>query len=322
MYEGWFRPGGSIISGLGSGRKSSLANCTTIPIEGDTIEDISKAEYTLMKCAAYRQGMGIDLSNLRPRGSKLGNAAEESTGIIPWGEKYSDVGKYVGQRGRMPALLLSLKDHHPDIEEFINCKIQGGKIENANISVQISDKFMKALENKEEWELWFDTKKENIRRKVDPEKIFDQIAEAASTSAEPGVQFIDRLREGTISHAVYESTGNDMYKIISTNACSEKPLAGYNVCNLLSINMESFSTDKEKYKEELKSIVPYLVRLSDNVVEYELENKLSPVKEQARILKNLREVGLGITNLHGWLLKDDIQYDSDEAVEKTENFMK
>jgi len=322
MYEGWFRPGGSIISGLGSGRKSSLANCTTIPIEGDTIEDISKAEYTLMKCAAYRQGMGIDLSNLRPRGSKLGNAAEESTGIIPWGEKYSDVGKYVGQRGRMPALLLSLKDHHPDNEEFINCKIKGGKIENANISVQISDKFMKALENKEEWELWFDTKKENIRRKVDPEKIFDQIAEAASTSAEPGVQFIDRLREGTISHAVYESTGNDMYKIISTNACSEKPLAGYNVCNLLSINMESFSTDKEKYKEELKSIVPYLVRLSDNVVEYELENKLSPVKEQARILKNLREVGLGITNLHGWLLKDDIQYDSDEAIEKTENFMK
>lgn len=219
MYEGWFRPGGSIISGLGSGRKSSLANCTTIPIEGDTIEDISKAEYTLMKCAAYRQGMGIDLSNLRPRGSKLGNAAEESTGIIPWGEKYSDVGKYVGQRGRMPALLLSLKDHHPDIEEFINCKIQSGKIENANISVQISDKFMKALENREEWELWFDTERENIRKKVDPETIFDQIADAASTSAEPGVQFIDRLREGTISNAVYESTGNDIYKVISTNAC-------------------------------------------------------------------------------------------------------
>lgn len=97
MYEGWFRPGGSIISSLGSGRKSSLLNCTTLPIEDDTIESISKAEYVLMKCAAYRQGTGIDLSNLRPRGSKLGNAAEESTGIIPWAKKYSDVGNYVGQ---------------------------------------------------------------------------------------------------------------------------------------------------------------------------------------------------------------------------------
>lgn len=83
MYKGWFRPGGSIISGIGAGRKSSLMNCTTIPIEDDTIEAINKAEYVLMKCAAYRQGMGIDLSNLRPRGARLGNAAEESTGIVP-----------------------------------------------------------------------------------------------------------------------------------------------------------------------------------------------------------------------------------------------
>ena len=83
MYEGYFRPGGSVISGVGSNKKCSLANCSTIPIEGDTLEDIAKTEYVLMKCAAYRQGVGIDLSNLRPRGSKLGNAAEKSTGTIP-----------------------------------------------------------------------------------------------------------------------------------------------------------------------------------------------------------------------------------------------
>jgi len=83
MYDGWFRPGGSIISTIGINKKCSTMNCTTIPIEDDSLESIAKAEYTLMKCAAYRQGMGIDLSNLRPRGSKLGNAAEESTGVVP-----------------------------------------------------------------------------------------------------------------------------------------------------------------------------------------------------------------------------------------------
>lgn len=99
-------------------------------------------------------------------------------------------------------------------------------------------------------------------------------------------------------------------------------MAAYSVCNLLSIDMEMFSTDKEEYKKQLSEIVPYLVRLSDNVVEYELKNNLSPVQEQKEILKRLREIGMGFTNLHGWLLKDDIQYDSDEAIKRTENFIK
>ena len=85
------------MGGIGSNKKISLMNCTTIPLEGDSIEDISKAEYVLKKCAAYRQGMGLDLSNLRPRGSKLGNAAEYSTGTIPWGESLSNQADYVGQ---------------------------------------------------------------------------------------------------------------------------------------------------------------------------------------------------------------------------------
>lgn len=97
MYNGWFRPGGSIIGAVGSNKNISTINCTTIPVENDSLEDISKAEYTLMKAAAFRQGMGLDLSNLRPRGSSLGNAAEISTGTIPWGRKFSNVGNYVGQ---------------------------------------------------------------------------------------------------------------------------------------------------------------------------------------------------------------------------------
>ena len=228
-----------------------------------------------MKCAAYRQGMGVDLSNIRPRDSLVGNAAEKSTGAVLWGEKFNNIGEYVGQKGRKPAILLSMKVQHPDIEEFITCKLKSGKIENSNISVQISNKFMENLKTDDPWTLKFDTENEKIRKDVDSNQLFDLISETANVSAEAGIQFIDKLSDGTMSNALYKSTGDKTYKIISTNACSEKPLSAYNICNLLSINMEMFSTDEDEYKKELDEIIPYLIRLSDNVISYELSNNLT-----------------------------------------------
>lgn len=320
MYNDWFRPGGSIISGVDSGRNESLLNCTTIPIKGDTLEDISYAEWSLMKCAAYRQGMGVDLSTLRPRGSKISNAAEESTGVVPWGEKFSNIGYYVGQKGRMPAILESLLISHPDIEEFIISKCKRGKIENANISIQIPDSFMRSLEKNEEWILKFETEREVIEKTIDPNYLIDLTAETSAYSGEPGIQFIDLMRQGSMINTIYEITGDNRFKIISTNACAEKPLPEYGSCNLGCVNMEKFSTDPEEYKNQLEWIIPFIVRLQDNVVSYELDNKKSPLKEQRYILEQTREIGLGVTNLHGWLLKDDLQYDSDKAIEKAEDF--
>lgn len=322
MYNDWFRPGGSIISGVDSGRNESLLNCTTIPIEGDTLEDISNTYYALMKCAAYRQGMGVDLSVLRYRGSKVGNAAEESTGVVPWGKKFSNVGVYVGQRGRMPALLESLIISHPDIEEFIISKTQKGEIENANISVQVTDGFMECLKDNRMWKLQFTTDRETFEKEIDPNYLIDLIASTAAQSAEPGVQFIDLMRRGSMVNVVYEITDDSRFKIVSTNACSEKPLPPYGNCNLGSINAEAFSTDPKQYKQQLKNIAPYIVRMLDNVIDYELDNNKSPLQQQAWILRQAREIGLGITNLHDWLLKQDLQYDSDEAIDKVENFFK
>lgn len=322
LYNDWFRPGGSIMSCIGSDRKESLLNCTTLPIEGDTLEDISHTEHCLMKCAASRQGMGVDLSPLRPNGALISNAAEYSMGIVPWAKKYSRIGQYVGQRGRMPALLLSLCISHPDIEDFIKSKIELGEIEFANISVQVTNSFMDCLKNKEIWTLEFTTNKETISRDVDAEYLMQLIAETANQSAEPGVQFIDLMRQGSMIHAVYEKTSDGRYKIISTNACSEKPLPAYGNCNLGSINMENFSTEPKEYKEQLNEIVPHIVRMLDNVVEYELYTERSPIEQQRYILEKTRELGLGVTNLHGWLLKQDLQYDSEEAIEVAEEFYK
>ncbi|MFW6122240.1 MAG: hypothetical protein ACOC80_15260 [Petrotogales bacterium] len=322
MYDDWYRPGGSIISGLGSDRNESTANCTTIPIENDTLEAIAKTEFDLMKTAAWRQGMGVGLSPLRPRGAKLGNAAEESTGVVPWGDKFSRIGEYVGQRGRKPAILEYLLVSHPDIREFVTSKKQKGVMENVNISVQITDDFMDALKNNKSWALSFQTEREKIEKEVDPNEIINLIADTAAQSAEPGVQYIDLMQKGSMVHPVYIKTGDWKYKIIGTNACSEKPLPPYSVCNLGSINMENFSTNREQYIKELEEIVPHLVRMQDNVVGYELYYDKSPIPEQKYILEQTREIGLGITNLHGWLLKQNIQYDSDEAIEKVEDFYK
>ena len=326
MWLGWFRPGGSVLSGTGSANKKSLLNCTTLPLVHDSLESIAKLDYDIMKTAAFRQGIGFDASSLRPRGSKVNNAAEESTGAVPWINKLVMNGKWVGQKGRMPALLVSLKDHHPDVIEFIKAKSEAGILENANISVQISDAFMEAVEKDDDWELYFEfednVKYDRISKTIKARDLFNLIVEMSHKTAEPGVQFIDKLREGYMVHQVYKATGDERFKGISTNACSEKFLAPYGVCNLLSPNMEMFSTDEEEYKQELEYLVPFMVRLSDNVTEYELRNELSPLKEQRWILEQVREVGLGITNIHGWLLKQNIAYDSDEAIDRVEKFFK
>lgn len=222
MWLGWFRPGGSVLAGVGAASLKSLLNCTTLPLSKDSLEGINKLDYDIMKCAAFRQGLGFDGSILRPRGAKVNNAAEESTGTVPWICKLVDNGEWVGQKGRKPAILVSLKDHHPDIYEFIAAKSEKGILENANISVQISNKFIEAVKNNAQWELYFEfeegSKYERISKVVPAKELFDLIAEQAYKHAEPGVQYIDLLREGSMVHQIFLDTGDGRFKIISTNA--------------------------------------------------------------------------------------------------------
>jgi ribonucleoside-diphosphate reductase alpha chain len=324
MWNGWFRPGGSILSSIGLGRKSSTMNCTTIPLGDDTLEAIAQCEYDVMKCAAYRQGIGIDFSKLRPRGSKLGNAAIESTGVIPWMDKLNRIGDYVGQQGRKPALLESLIISHPDIEEFITCKDDITKINNANISVQITNDFMEAVEKDADWEMSFTVRDsgEVIKKTIKAKKLFRLIADRAWKTAEPGIQYRNLLQNSVMYKAIADHFNDDRFLPHSSNACSEKFMAPYSVCNLSSLNMEHFSTAPKEYVEQLNEIVPAIVRMADNVVAYELDKNLSPLSQQRWIIEQLREVGMGITNVHGWLLKQDVAYDSDDAVKAVENFMK
>ena len=130
IYNDWWHPAGSIMQGAGTNRKISLANCTTISLgamrddeEWDNLESIFKnTAYTVAKCAAYRQGLGVDFSRLRPCGTKVLNSANQSTGAVHWMKHIDSIGYSVGQKGRIPAMLFSLSINHPDVEEFITVK--------------------------------------------------------------------------------------------------------------------------------------------------------------------------------------------------------
>ncbi len=316
-----WRSGGSIIAGVNKkDKKISLMNCTHIPMSADTLEAIHKCEYEVSKAAAFRQGVGVDFSVLRPRGARINNSAEESEGVVHWMKSMNHIGFRVGQKGRRPAILASCKITHPDVEDVITAKDNFEELQNMNISIQITDDFMHAVQNDLDWEMKFvvESSGEEIIKVMSARDLFKKICDHAWISGDPGVQYIDLMNRFSIQ----KSLG---YSIIGTNACSEKPLPPYGVCALASINMEKVPSvsNLDELKNFLREKTRSMVRFMDNVVEYELTHKFkSPLEEQYKVVSDLREIGLGVTNLHKWLLDQGFEYDSDEAIEAVEIFFR
>jgi len=311
FWEGWWRPAGSIMSGLGAEGGISLENCTTIGLNGDNLEEIFATGYRVSKAAAYRQGLGVDISKLRPKGAKIKNSAKESTGSINWMTFLNDIGKHVGQKGRIPAMLFSMQIKHPDILDFIRSKTDLKAIDHANISVQITDDFMEAYQEDAIWktEFYVPENKETISWEMPARQLMRVLSESAVSSAEPGVQYIDTARK--------ESTTDVFgFPIHSSNACSEKILPIDSGCLLGSINAIMFSNAGEKLKKVCQSAVRFL----DNCISYELDNDKSPYPNQKKVISQLRELGLGVTNLHSHVL--DLGYDTDLGMKKMIHFVK
>jgi len=366
IYNDWWHPAGSIMQGAGTGRKISLANCTTISLgalrddeEWDSLESIMKnAAYTVAKCAAYRQGLGVDFSRLRPNGSKLLNSANKSTGAVHWMKHIDTIGYSVGQKGRIPAMLFSLNISHPDIEEFITVKSDYTKIQNANISVQLTEKFYKAVEDDKDWELSFevpsvkkgdkvyidvhsadmdtnqekdgrfykiathDKKKEIISKVVKARKLMELIAKNMYQNAEPGIQNIDIARKYSNSDYMYDPKDEYDSRIIGTNACSEQYLSRESLCVLASLNVGKFSTLPEVYVRQLERIGISINRFLDNVNECELVYETYATPHQRLAIQKLRRTGAGVTNIVGWLFKKNLVYATKEANDAFEEFMK
>lgn len=367
IFNDWWHPAGSIMQGAGSGRKISLANCTTISLgalredeEWDNLESIFRnTAYTVAKCAAYRQGLGVDFSRLRPCGTKVLNSANQSTGAVHWMKFIDGIGYSVGQKGRIPAMLFSISINHPDVEEFITVKKDRTKIQNANISVQITDKFYEAVEDDKDWELSFEVpgikkgdrvyvdvhsidmdctkeketgryykvathnrKKELFTKTVKAKKLLELIAKNMHKNAEPGIQNIDVARKYSNSDAMYDALDDYDSRILSTNACSEQYLSRESLCVLASLNMGRFSNVREIYIHQLERVGMSMQRFLDNVNECELVNQTYATPHQKLAIEKLRRTGAGITNVVGWLMKKKLLYATPAANDATEDFMK
>lgn len=208
-------PQGSPMSALGNPYQiQSASNCYVLPSVKDAYSQILHTDQELVQLSKRRGGVGFDISNLRPAGSPVSNAAKTSSGITSFMERFSNTTREVGQGARRAALLMSCSVHHPDIEQFITIKRDRTKVTGANISVMITDEFMKAVSEDTDYEQRWPCEKEEvkIRRLVKARDIWNLIIKNAWENAEPGVIFIDKMRN-------YPGQHYDGYEVVSTNPC-------------------------------------------------------------------------------------------------------
>lgn len=334
-------PQGSPMTGIGNPYQiASLSNCFVIGNEGDSdsyggIMKIDQEQVQLMK---RRGGVGHDLSHIRPKGSPVKNSALTSTGIVPFMERYSNSTREVAQDGRRGALMLSVAIKHPDSEDFIDAKMEQGKVTGANVSVRIDDEFMKAVEAGQSYQQQYpiDSKDPLYKKEIDPTVLWNKIVHNAWRSAEPGILFWDTI----IRESVPDCYADLGYKTVSTNPCGEIPLCPYDSCRLLAINLFSYVdnpfTKEASFNWDLfKKHIHSAQRMMDDIIDLELE-KIDAIlakiaadtegDELKRTEKNLwiniqtkanegRRTGIGITAEGDMIAAMGLRYGSDEGSE-------
>lgn len=318
IQEKKFLFGGRILSYRGmekQGKKISLSNCYVIRPPEDSIESIFECAAKLARTYSYGGGCGIDISKLAPRGAKVNNAAKSTSGSVSFMELYDLVTGLIGQNGRRGAMMISLSCEHPDLEEFIKIKSDVDKINKANISVRITDEFMKAVEDQEMFTLQFTREEtgEIITKEIDAYEVFRSICEMNWDYAEPGVLFWDSIRDWNLLNCDHE------FEYGGVNPCAEEPLPAGGSCLLGSINLSEFVNERSKTFRygDFKMMVREAVIALNKVLEEGLP--LHPLQEQRDSVRDWRQIGLGIFGLADMLIKMGIRYGSREAIELCDN---
>ena len=308
-----FLPAGRITAGSGTKRNVTLFNCFVMGVIPDSMSGI----FDMLKEAALTMqqggGIGYDFSTIRPKGSLVKGIAADASGPVSFMDVWDSMCRTIMSAGsRRGAMMATMRCDHPDIEEFIAAKSDSQKLRMFNLSVLVTDAFMDAVKKGEDWKLIYNNKVYSVIKAAD---LWDQIMRATYNFAEPGVIFIDRINE----------TNNLSYceTITATNPCGEQPLPPYGACLLGSINLAKLVEhpfDKNAYLDvsQLEDLVSTAVRMMDNVIEV----SQFPLEAQKLEAKNKRRIGLGVTGLADALLMVGLRYGSDEAVKKTEKWMK
>jgi ribonucleoside-diphosphate reductase alpha chain len=192
--------GGRILANRGldeKGKKVTYSNCYVLNTD-DSIEDIYKTCSDLARTFSYGGGVGIDISKLRPKNSYVNNTAKKTSGACSFMDTFSQVTETIGQNGRRGALMLSIDCTHPELLDFIGIKNDLNRVTKANISVRVSDDFMKAVVEDKEWELYFKSEHEEIKKIVKAKEVFRILCENNWDYAEPGILYWSRIEDYNI----------------------------------------------------------------------------------------------------------------------------
>lgn len=328
LMDDWkYVPAGRIFTGAGTGQNLTFYNCYVIPSPKDSRHGIFATLSQMAEIMSRGGGVGINVSSLRPRYAYVKGVNGRSSGSVSWASLYSFVTGLIEQGGsRRGALMLILNVWHPDVIDFINAKKEAGKITNANISVGITDDFMKAVKEDKMWDLVFPDSSDPLYdqswngdlrtwqnsggkvikyKSVPAREIWDNIISSAHASAEPGVYFIDR--------ANYFSNSWYFASLPCTNPCGEQPLPAWGVCNLGHVNLAKHLTaDKSEVDwAKLKTTVQYAVRFQDNVID------ATPYFFQENFNQQMseRRVGMGTIGLAEMLIHLGLRYGSKESTD-------
>lgn len=349
----WIVPQGSPMYGIGNDFQTiSLSNCFLCDTPEDSLGDILRIDEQMVQLCKRRGGTGVNLSKLRPEGVKTNNAANTSTGILSWMKRYANSIGEVGQGGRRGALIEILSIHHPQILDFVKAKDdkfddEGNKqprtIEGANLSIQLSEEFLIAVAEDQDYELrWpIDSAKPVISTKISAKFVWDEIIRRAHSCGEPGILLWDNVLRETPS-SVYPD-----YKPTGVNPCAELILSPLDSCRLLLLNLYSFvknpfTKDAQFDFELFAKYSQYAQRLMDDLVDLEaekihkilqkIENDPEPMYTKCReldmwkrILKNCQEgrrTGTGATGLGDAIAALGIPYASEKCLQEVDKIFK
>ncbi len=332
-----FLPGGRILAGAGTKRRVTLFNCFVMGVIEDSMDGIFQALKEGALTMQQGGGVGYDFSTLRPRGTPARETGTIASGPVSFMRIWDAMCQTLLSTGnRRGAMMATLRCDHPDIEEFITAKQQPGELRCFNLSAQVTDAFVAAVEADEEWPLCFPLVSDAtsgevdiverlwsghdspipcwVVRRLSARTLWQRLMEATYDHAEPGVLFIDRINE--LNNLGYRE------RISATNPCGEIPLPPYGACDLGSINLvrfveHPFTTRASLDLQAIEATVRDAVRFMDDVIDL----SRFPLEAQQAQARGSRRIGLGLTGLADALILLGLRYDSDTGVREAERIM-
>jgi ribonucleoside-diphosphate reductase alpha chain len=307
-----FLPAGRILSGAGTARNVTLFNCFVMGGIDDSLSGIFDALKEAALTMQQGGGVGMDFSTLRPKGAAVKGVGADASGPLSFMDVWDSMCRTIMSAGsRRGAMMGTLRCDHPDIEDFIAAKADPKRLRMFNLSVLVTDDFMKAVKEDRDWPLVFAGQ---VYKTIRARALWEQIMRSTYDFAEPGVIFIDRIND--------DNNLSYCERIYSCNPCGEQPLPPYGACLLGSVNLAALVidpfTDNARLDEmELKRIVPLAVRFMDNVVD--VSNY--PLAQQRQEALAKRRIGLGITGLADALAMCGLRYGTEDAAKQAGKWM-